>query len=454
MVESDEKMPNATPMQMCFLDGELKIEYAEDSIKGREDIMVLLKTELGDSFSEICYRKGQRVATGVYENLSHQKTYVIVANLTFMGGKEGQHPKDLKRIQYNSMWREFYEEYSSKGRVLWLGLYSYKDLNVWAFFEPRTYLDKHAGSEMLSKGGHKAQYSCHIFLNDLYQGYVNDSFSKADKNNNIVGSVKNGFLKTFFDNDKPLLNPIIETIIRINEEKVDWNKWITAERAITYMRELQGVTGFMQWKQNMWNGWYIEALYSEYLYRNPSGYVDYISTSNNAKVREEYKGCGLDLAFPDENYHFIGDLKAVCEGDGNTLLNDESKVKSALQKYKRVWFVIYIHDKRQGKINDYEMVKWRNQFILEQGAWDYRNHPSFDPLSAPRTPHSVSYTEMVIIELNEITKSKYFSIGPQWGLNSDGNERNDKYKISKKMLEDITDDSFVVYRYRPNGKVS
>ncbi len=74
MVESDEKMPNATPMQMCFLDGELKIEYAEDSIKGREDIMVLLKTELGDSFSEICYRKGQRVDTGVYENLSHQKT--------------------------------------------------------------------------------------------------------------------------------------------------------------------------------------------------------------------------------------------------------------------------------------------------------------------------------------------------------------------------------------------
>lgn len=442
-------MSNVTPMQMRILNGELSIEYSEDSIRGREDILALLKMELGDSFSDINYRKGQRVVTGVYENYKHQKTFVIVANLTFMGGKEGQHPKDLKRIQYNVMWRDFYEDYSSMGRVLWLGLYSYKDLNVWAFFEPESYLSKHINSKMLSKGGHKAQYSCHIFLNDLYQGYENDSFSKIDKNNNTVGAVKPGSLKDFLDNDKPSENPIIETIVHINNDIVDWNKWITADRAITYMRGLQGLTGFKQWKQNMWNGWYIEALYSEYFYRNPSAYVDYIATSINSAVKEEYSDCGLDLAFPEKEHHFVGDLKAVCEGDGNTLLNDESKVKNALKKYKKVWFIIYIHDKRKGNTNDYEMVKWRNQFILDQGAWDYRNHPIFDPLSAPRTPHSVSYTEMVIIELNEITKSKYFSIGPQWGLNSDGNERNDKFRVSKKMLEEITDDSFVVYRYRP-----
>ena len=56
---------------------------------------------------------------------------------------------------------------------------------------------------------------------------------------------------------------------------------------------------------------------------------------------------------------------------------------------------------------------------------------------------------MMIIELNEITKDKYFTIGKQYGLNSDGKERNDKYKVDKTLLKNINDDSFVIYRYRP-----
>ena len=89
------------------------------------------------------------------------------------------------------------------------------------------------------------------------------------------------------------------------------------------------------------------------------------------------------------------------------------------------------------------------EFIKDQGEWDYKKHPQYDPLSAPKTPHSVAYSEMVVIELNEITKDKYFLIGPQWGANSDGKDRNDKFKVSKRMLEEITDDSFVIYRHRP-----
>ena len=58
-----------------------------------------------------------------------------------MGGQEGDHPKDLKRIQYDLTWRNFYNEYSGLGKVIWLGLYSYKEMNVWAFFEPETYIN-------------------------------------------------------------------------------------------------------------------------------------------------------------------------------------------------------------------------------------------------------------------------------------------------------------------------
>lgn len=443
-------MANAIPMQMYLKDEELFIEYVKDSKKTVSERYDLLEKVLGTSFSKIEFRKNQRVATGCYENGKGERIYFLVANVTFMGGKEGQHPKDLKRIQYNVMWRDFYERYSGEGKVIWMGLYSYKDINIWAIFEPETYLKKHEGKSMISKGGHKAQYSCHIYLNDLYQGVVNKCYKKTDKNENVVGAIRYDYLKSYFEGANSVKNPIIQTIESINENQIEWNKWIMANRAITYMKGLQRITGFNQWKQNLWNGWYIEALYSEYLHQHPSQYIDYIATSDNYEIQNEYKKSGLDLAFPKEPYHFIGDLKAVCEeGDGNTLLNDEKKVMEALEKYKRIWFIIYIHQKKKGQTHDYEMVRWRNQFILDAGEWDYKKHPEFQPLSAPRTPHSVSYSEMVIIELNGITRDKYFSVGSQWGKNSDGKGRNDKFKINKAMLKEAMDDSFVIYRYRP-----
>ena len=441
-------MANAVPKQMYIEDGNLRVEIAEDTKKTADEIYCLLETILGNRFRRIHYINGQKIAIGSYENTVGKKYFIMVANVTFMGGTEGQHPLDLKRIQYNVTWRDFFNEYGDKGEVLWLGLYSYKNANVWAYFDPGTYLIKHEGKDMRSKGGFKAQYSCHIFLNDLYQGIQNECFKKTDKNGNTVGAISSDYLRRFFDVGWEVKNPIIDTIECINSDKVEWNKWIMANRAISYMKGLKSITGFNQWKQNLWNGWYIEALYSEYLHNHPSEYIDYVATTDNADVLIEYKNSGLDLAFPEKKHHFIGDLKAICEGEGNTLLNDERRVKAALDKYKRIWFVIYIHQKKQGKTNDYEMVKWRNEYIRSEGEWDYKKYPEFNPMSAPYTPHSVAYSEMVVIELNEITKDKYFSIGPQWGNNSDGAERNDKFKVSKKMLEEITDDSFVIYRYR------
>lgn len=88
------------------------------------------------------------------------------------------------------------------------------------------------------------------------------------------------------------------------------------------MRELIPVCGFKQWKQNKWNGWLVEEIYSEYLHDTPSPYIHYVATTEDENVKNEYKQLGLDMAFPHENYHFIGDLKAVSDADDNTYLND------------------------------------------------------------------------------------------------------------------------------------
>ena len=442
-------MANVTPMQMYFDDSELITEYAVDEVKNRETLTNALIEVLGNQYSDYTFLKKQKIATGVYHTKNGKSIYIMVANITFMGGEEGQHPKDLKRIQYNVEWRNFYNEFSPHGEVLWMGLYTYKNSKIWGIFHPETYLKKHEGKPMISKGGHKAQYSCHIFLNDLYHGHTDNNYIKIDKQGNKVEAVKFDFLRNRFEGTVVKQNPIIEVIENINKTLIPWNRWLVANEAIPYMRNLIEKNGFHQWKQNLWNGWYVEALYSEYLSENPSPYIEYIATSKNQAIKDEYKNKGLDLAFPHPVYHFIGDLKAVCEGSGNTLLNDEKTINADLEEYKKIWFIIYIHDKKQGSTNDYEMVKWRNHYILDNNEWDFNRKPVFEETDAYNTPHSVSYSHMVIIELNEITKKQYFNVGKQFGLNSDGKERNDKYKINKEILDKLDDDSFVIYRYRP-----
>lgn len=463
-------MANVTPQQIYMYNNEVLTKFDKDSVKNSAYIHKSLKSVLGPSYERISFRKGMRNVCGQYTTSSGSRVFFMVANLTFMGGKEGQHPKDLKRIQYNILWKEFYEQYSQEGEVLWLGLYSYMDSNIWAFFRPETYLQKHTDKSMVSKGGHKAMYSCHIYLTDLKLGFENGEESrfqqKVDKNGNIVGAIKYELLADFFDGHLGGENPILSKIKEINQKAIRWNTWIRADYAIPYMRGLQNKTGFNKWKGNLWNGWFIEGIYSEYLHDNPSEYIHYIGTTKNVKIKKEYSPYKLDLGFPNKDFHFIGDLKAISIDDemelfyhhgyetiksksisGDSYLNDEKCINQALAKYKRIWFIIYIHNKKKGYTNQYEMVKWRNQYIRNLGEWDGNEHnKKFNLLSAKNTPHSVSYTEMVIIELNEITKDKYFKLKSQ-GKNSNGKPRNNKYGISKKFLKGINDDSFVIARY-------
>lgn len=462
-------MANVIPQQIYIHDNEVLAKFDKDSVKTSAIVHKLLQTVLGSSYERISFRKGLRNVCGQYTTSSGKKVFFMVANLTFMGGKEGQHPKDLKRIQYNIIWREFYEKYSQEGEIFWLGLYSYADTNIWAFFRPETYLQKHSGKSMMSKGGHKAMYSCHIYLTDLKLGFENGEESrfqeKEDKNGNKVGAVKFELLAEFFEGHLVGRNPILSKIEEINKHAIPWKKWIRADYAIPYMKQLRSKTGFNKWKENLWNGWFIEGIYSDFLRESPSPYIHYIGTSQDESIIKEYSPYKLDLGFPCKDFHFIGDLKAISLDDdmdlfynhgydttkaksisGDSYLNDEKCINLALAKYKRIWFVIYLHDKKKGNTNDYEMVRWRNKYILDLGEWDWKEKPKFNPLSAKNTPHSVSYTEMVVIELNEITKDIYFKLKSQ-GKNSNGKDRKDKYCISKKFLRGINDDRFVIARY-------
>lgn len=467
-------MANAIPQQLVFKKGAFKSDRNKDTIKKKREIVNLLQHYLGEGFEHINYVPGSRIVYGKYTKKDGKVVYLQVANLTFMGGKEGQHPADLKRIQYNLRWRKFYYKYHKvEGDVLWLGLYSYNDINVWAFFRPETYLAKHEGKSMKTKSGIMSNYSCHIFLNDIKQGIEQGKtggyFSKIDVRGNEVGAVSKDNLKKFLDNEANCENSILSVINSINRDVIPWDGFVTAQTAITEMYDMsKSPIGFNNWKQTMWNGWYIEALYSEHLYNHPSDYIHYIATTKNKEVKNEYANYNLDLAFPYGENRFIGDLKAVsfnsdkfpkCRKNEentpqieeivnkyNTFLNDKDAVNNAIKQFKRIWFIIYLHDKKPGSTRRSEMVKWRNNFIKEKGEWD--KNKEFNELSAPRTPHSVHYKRMVVVELNELNKDKYFKLKGQ-GKNTNGKPRPQKYSISKLILNITNDDGLVIARYEP-----
>lgn len=434
-------MANVIPKQFYEENGSIKISFEKDNTLKRNEMKEVMINLLGDGFENIDFKKGQRTLTGHY-NAGQEDIFFMMANVTFMGGREGQHPKDLKRIQYNVDWRTFYNTYNDKGTVLWMGIYSYKDLNVFAVFEPETYLEKHKGKEMITKKGQKSAYSCHIYLNDLYQGYKNGIFKKIDKNGNHIWAISSNDLKLYFEGDYEQ-DPIISTIKEINSKRITWDRWIRADEAIYFMKELKSKTGFNKWKENMWNGFILEGIYDDFLNDSPSKYMEYVETSRFEEIKNEYKKYCLDLAFPNENNKFIGDLKNVSIDSYDSYLNDETNVNAALEKYNKIWFIIYLHEKKPGKTNDYEMVKWRNHFIKDSGEW--KRGKIFNEKSAPYTPHSIKMIGMVIVELNEVTKEKYFFIKSQ-GPNSNDRERPDKYGIKKRILKEVMDDSLVIYR--------
>ena len=431
-------MANIIPLQLS----NNEVIAAPDQRMNREEIQTLLKELLGDNVCFFTEYSGQKIVTAEV-TFGSSKSFLIMANITFMGGQEGQHPADLKRIQYNQSWKDFYDKYHEKGDVHWMGIYSFNGDYIFADFEPESYLSKHDGKTLITKSGIKANYSCHVFLNDLFQGKEDLHFQKTDRNKNVIHTIAPSFLKQYLSGEK-VENNIITVIKEINKAMVPWNEWIMAERAIRYMRSLvtahEDAPAFDQWRQTKWGGWLLEALYSEYLYNHPSNQICYLATSPDADIRDKYNN-GLDLAFPAQN--FIGDLKgATINDDGSTLLNDEETVNKALEKYKRIWFVFYLYDSKPGSFNNYEMVEWRNKYLQVIDKKHIK-----DIHESANTNHSVCYQQMVVIELNDITKDKYFEIGKQYGLNSDGKERNRKYKISKKLLKSIfDDDSFVIYR--------
>ena len=132
---------------------------------------------------------------GLYINRKNEaKYFIMVANLTFLGGRSGQHPPEKKRIQYDYSWRNYYNQHNGEGKVYWAGLYSYNDIDAWVIFEPYTYLERQRGK------GDFSSRSCHASIYEVQEACRNGEIvKKKDNAGNTYYAVSKEKLIDFFD---------------------------------------------------------------------------------------------------------------------------------------------------------------------------------------------------------------------------------------------------------------
>lgn len=193
-----------------------------------------------------------------------------------------------------------------------MGIYSYKKTIAFVSFSPDTYIKNFEKKHNKRK---ITNCSAHVYLNDIYKGITNGQFSKIDKNGNEITCIRSDRLINFLRCEKNEEDPIIKYINKFNHH-LKWNTEICAKEAITFMYSLKNKyendeKNYKNWKQNMWNGWYIEGLYSDFCANNPSENVIYIDTTLKKEEVEDVKKYDLDLLLNDRKIKFLGDLKVV-----------------------------------------------------------------------------------------------------------------------------------------------
>jgi hypothetical protein len=363
----------------------------------------------------------------VYKNGSN-KTVLLFAAITYLGGN-GQHPIYKKRIQLKKWYKDVVLETQSNPQynnydVRFIGVYHYKGNIIFADFIKDTYMQKKMNNS-----------AAHIYINDLYQGIRNGIFKKIDQNNNVIMTINCNNLKEYLDSIEveESYRPTLINDFESFNHTFPFRSWIKSTVAIPEMYH----SGFSQWKQGEWPGWYLEYLVEKYIKENNIEHrMKYIATSHKGVDDFDF-----DLFFEEDD--FYGDLKASDINKYETPGNDQETFAECINKHDKFWYIIYEHEtiKDKNSNSNFEATRFRTNFIRDNGEWD--PYKPWDELSyKSRMKHSVNFKQMMIIELNRINFRDVLSDFNQ-GRQPSGEARKPKFKLNKRNI-----DNYVIFRYQ------
>lgn len=350
----------------------------------------------------------ERIHPIKYTN-NNQDTYFLTAAITWLSGP---HPLFKKRMQLKSWYQDFYDEYIHKENtdVRIVGVYKYDGMHIFVEFNTEDYMENKLNSS-----------SAHVYSNDLYQALKNDYFRKKDQKGNTITTISSKNFKKYIDGNIEG-NIIFDFFTKFNND-FSFGEWITAKTAIEEMK----TNKWEQWRQTEWAGWFLEYLTSDFIEKeNFQNTMMYIGNKKSGGLPD------FDLYFNNDG--FYGDLKASDIDNSVVILNDQENTLKALQHNWKLWYVIYEHETKKDIDYNSEMAIERMKLM---GTYEEGSKISYKT----RMKHSVNFKKMEILEVNEINRHLILQDFAQ-GHNSDGNERNLKFKIDKKDI-----DNFIIYSY-------
>lgn len=341
------------------------------------------------------------------------KEYFLTANVVYLGNP---HPHFKKRIELKEWYKPFYDEHRNERntKIRLIGLYTYDSVNVFVDFK----IDSYLGNEFHNS-------AAHVYTNDIYQALKYGIFSKEDRNNNLITTIRRDKFKEYLKGNYSRGNKLFDLFDKFNCG-FPFGKWITAVKAICEMRD----KGFSKWRETEWQGWFLELHFWEFTDQEKCKELMKYSR-DFAEAEKEFD---FDIYFKEAD--FYGDLKASNINEIEVCLNAQDAVLPCLLKYDRLWYIIYEHLTEKDTDHNNEMAKARMSFIgepyVEGGYISYQS----------RMKHSVNFQQMKIIELNRINYHEALSDFNQ-GRQPDGKPRKPKFKINKQNI-----DNFIVYSYK------
>ena len=398
---------------------------AQDQPLKQKEIYACLINTLG---KEHCKLLSLEHGKCVLELMQNGKCiHILARSCTYLGNP---HPIFKKRVQFPLWFNEYCKMTKEKNPnidVRYMGVYHFehKDYGnniIFIDFDKDTYLNKK---------GHNS--SAHVYINDLYQSLIYGIFQKEDAFGNIITTIRQDKLPSFFENRKEYFGNELFDLFRKFNCGFSFGQWL---KALDVIKEMYS-NNWRQWKQAEWAGWFLEYRFNKF------------TIENNITNKIKYVGCSLkkegdfdfDLRFEDND--FYGDLKASDINKKETPGNDQQNLIECIMRYDKFWYVIYEHETiKDSEDLGYKTTQERNLFIKSVD-------PSYDKdimSYHQRMKSQVCFKKMSIIELNRMNYREALTDFNQ-GRQASGEARKPKFNINKRVL---SNDNFVVFRYSYN----
>ena len=385
------KYGNVT-VEQVDVDGNIVIDY-DCSLSSSE-----LFNRVSKYFKNI--RKDERgVVCGTHGNNEYM---LRMKNITYLGNP---HPHFKKRIQIADDLKQFYDYALGNNAIpILLGVYTYKDTQVFCDFEIEDYVTKKAHNS-----------SAHIYTNDISKAVIEGYFTKTDFFDNHIVAFDARAVDTYFkykfggekDEFKLEIVRVVDTFFANIKKR--WN-------GIECYKEMIAANSPNKY-QPEWPGFYLEYQLADNIRKKSLQRL--ISYAQDKRVG----GIDLDLYFPTLDCY--GDLKTHAEDSsgipGNdwdtihNLINDKDKVRS-------VYYIVLELKVAKDSEYDYEVTYFWNKSQNKENLMSY----------SKKMKHHVEVLGYYILDINR-NNQQHLKVFNQ-GKNSNGAARKPKIMIGKKEI--------------------